>query len=160
MNLLNSDKFAPLHVACSVGNESVASYLLFKKHVDSNVVGDNGWVPLEFACQFGHPHIVSLLLKDKKTNINYSNPIRGSCLHLSAKADHFAICQILLLNNIDLTLKNEVGKLAKDVTNSKKILDRIAWYENNKDLIDNNNKYGGAEVIDEIAEDEELALSS
>jgi len=92
LNLVNSDKFAALHVACSVGNEGVVAFLLMKKSVDPNIVGDNGWVALEFACYNGYPRIVNMLIKEKKTNINYSHPIRGSCLHLAAKNDHFPIC--------------------------------------------------------------------
>jgi len=37
--------------------------------------------------------------------------------------------------NIDLTLTNDSGQRAKDVTDSKKILDIIAWYETNKDSL-------------------------
>lgn len=36
--------------------------------------------------------------------------------------------------NVDLNIRNVNGQLAKDVTQSKKILDIIAWYERNKDL--------------------------
>jgi len=39
LNTLGADKFAPLHVACSVGNESIVNYLVYKKLVDPNVQG-------------------------------------------------------------------------------------------------------------------------
>jgi len=42
---------------------------------------------------------------------------------------------MLLMYNIDLSLTNESGQRAKDVTDSKKILDIIAWYETNKDSL-------------------------
>jgi ankyrin repeat protein len=103
---MGEDKFSPLHVACSVGNESIVNYLVFKKHVDPNIQGRQEWVPLELACWNGHPRIVDMLLKDKRTNLNYQHPVRGSCLHLAAKGDHFQICQILLMVNIDLTIRN------------------------------------------------------
>ena len=32
------------------------------------------------------------LFKIKNTDLNYSSPLRGSCLHLAAKADNFQIC--------------------------------------------------------------------
>jgi hypothetical protein len=81
-----------------------------------------------------------MLLKDKRTNLNYQHPVRGSCLHLAAKGDHFQICQMLLMMNIDLTIRNVNGQLAKDVTQSKKILDIIAWYENNQGMLKRDEK--------------------
>lgn len=39
LNVLGNDKFSPLHVACSVGNESIVNYLLVKKHIDPNKQG-------------------------------------------------------------------------------------------------------------------------
>lgn len=97
LNMAGSDNNTPLHVACSVGNDNVVQYL-FKKDVDPNHRGQNDWVPLEWACWLGHPRIVGLLLSNKKTNVNYRHPQRGSCLHLAAKADHFQICQMLLMH--------------------------------------------------------------
>jgi len=38
---------------------------------------------------------------------------------------------MLLMNNIDLNITNVNGQRAKDVTDSKKILDVIAWYATN-----------------------------
>ena len=54
--------------------------------------GVNDWIPIEVACHNKHPRIVDMLLKIKNTNLNYSSPLRGSCLHLAAKADNFQIC--------------------------------------------------------------------
>lgn len=119
LNQLGGDGFAPLHVACSVGNESIVNYLVFKKHVDPNIKGKDECVPLELACWNGQPRVVDLLLKDKRTNLNYNNPSRGSCLHLAAKKDHFQICQVLLLRGIDVTLVNQSGQRAKDVTSNE-----------------------------------------
>lgn len=109
----------------------MVQYLLFKKHVDPNVEGKSRWRPLEYACWNGHPRIVDMLLKDKRTDLNYNHPVRGSCLHLAAKGHHFQICQMLLMHNIDFTLENQNGLKAKNATESKKILDIIAWYESN-----------------------------
>lgn len=89
LNQLGGDGYAPLHVACSVGNESIVNYLVFKKEVDPNVKGKDDCVPLEIACWNGRPRVVDMLLKDKRTNLNSTNPKRGSCLHLAAKKDHF-----------------------------------------------------------------------
>ena len=152
--MVGSDKIAPIHAACSVGNESVLNYLLFKKFVDPNVRAQtNEWVPLELACWHGHPRVVNILLKDKRTNLNYSHPQRGSCLHLASKGQHFQIVQMLLMHNIDFTIKTQEGKLAKEVTNSKQILNIIAWYEKNQ----NNkveDKNAVANIINEINEEE------
>ena len=35
------------------------------------------------------------------------------------------------MHNIDFTLENQSGLKAKNATESRKILDIIAWYENN-----------------------------
>lgn len=37
--MLGSEMFSPLHVACSVGNESIVNYLVHKKHLDPNIQG-------------------------------------------------------------------------------------------------------------------------
>jgi ankyrin repeat protein len=87
--MLGNEQLSPLHFACSIGNENMVQYLLFKKHVDPNVEGKSRWRPLEYACWNGHPRIVDILLKDKRTDLNYNHPVRGSCLHLAAKGDHF-----------------------------------------------------------------------
>ena len=131
LNALGSDGFTPLHVACWVGNESVVNYLVFKKFVNTNIKADAKkleWLPLEIACWNGYPRIVNMLLKDKHTNLNSIHPTRGSCLHLAAKGDHFQIVQMLLMHNIDLEIKTQDGKLAKQVTSTSKILNIIAWY--------------------------------
>jgi hypothetical protein len=39
LNVLGEDNFSPLHVACSVGNEGIVSYLIYKKHADPNIQG-------------------------------------------------------------------------------------------------------------------------
>lgn len=118
-------------MACSVGNESIVNYLVVKKQVDPNVKGKDDCLPLEIASWNGHPRIVDLLLKDKRTNLNSNHPVRGSCLHLAARKDHFQICQLLLLRGIDVTLTNEKGQRAKDVTTNEQLRSRIIWYENN-----------------------------
>lgn len=89
LNQLGGDGYSPLHVACSVGNDSIVHYLIVKKQVDPNVKGKDDCLPLEIASWNGHPRIVDLLLKDKRTNLNSIHPTRGSCLHLAARKDHF-----------------------------------------------------------------------
>jgi|TARA_B110000285_G_C15133317_1_gene625124 hypothetical protein len=134
----------------------MVQYLLFKKHVDPNVEGKSRWRPLEYACWNGHPRIVDMLLKDKRTEINYNHPVRGSCLHLAAKGHHFQICQMLLMHNIDFTLANQNGLKAKNATESRKILDIIAWYEANMSKNEQENeRIPDVGVIQEIPEDGE-----
>lgn len=70
---------------------------------------------------------------------------------------------MLLMHNIDFNLQNENGLKAKDVTESRKILDIIAWYEAN---MQGNRREERAADIDvdvieeEKEEDEEVANSS
>ena len=37
LNVLGNDNFSPLHVACSVANEAMVNYLVYKKHADPNI---------------------------------------------------------------------------------------------------------------------------
>ena len=65
----------------------------------------------------GFFQIVNLLLDDKRIKLNEVNSEeRGSALHLAAKSNYLPICQILLLKEIDLNLKDKDGLLAKQVT--------------------------------------------
>ena len=152
LNKIGSDGYAPLHDACSVGNESDANYLLFKKKVHTNLKAKIlDWLPLEIACWSGYPRIVNMLIKDKHTNLNCVHPMRGSCLHLAAKGDHFQIVQMLLMFNIDFNITTEEGKKAKDVTSTKKILDIIAYYEKNP----NESSAAGTNLVANIISEEE-----
>jgi ankyrin repeat protein len=57
------------------------------------------------------------LVEDKRLNINQINAEeRGNALHLAAKSNYLPICQILLLKDIDLTVRDANGKLAKEMT--------------------------------------------
>jgi ankyrin repeat protein len=71
-----------------------------------------------------------MLLEDKRLKINTVNSEeRGSVLHLAAKSNYLPICQILLLNNIDLNIKDKEGLLAKQVTTNPQIKNLIEKYE-------------------------------
>jgi hypothetical protein len=58
------------------------------------------------------------------------------------------------MHNIDFSLENENGQKAKDVTKSRKILDRIAWYESN--MTSSNRRYDSVTIVepDTIAEED------
>lgn len=68
------------------------------------------------------------------------------------------------MHNIDFTLENQNGLKAKDATESRKILDIIAWYESN--MASNNNRQGRGEIepsvaiLEEEKEEDEPADSS
>lgn len=72
---------------------------------------------------------------------------RGTPLHLAAKSNYLPICQILLLQGIDLSIKDSNGNLAKDVTTNLNIHNLIEKYENQEQQYNN--------MIDEIKEEEE-----
>jgi ankyrin repeat protein len=160
LNQIGSDGYAPLHQSCSLGNESIVRYLLFKKNVDPNVRGKDEWVPLEMACWFDKPRIVDLLLKEKKTKLNVKHPVRGSCLHLSAKKNNFQICQMLLMQGIDVGITNKEGKRAVDVTKSKKIIDIIKKYESGIQKSSIQESIGNLNAISEEDQEEEEKFSS
>ena len=75
----------------------MTEYLLFKRMINPNILGKDGWSPLEIAVQTGIIEIVQLLLKDKRINLKPKTSSHGSALHLSASAGHFKITNLLLL---------------------------------------------------------------
>ena len=75
----------------------MTEYLLFKRMVNPNTLGKDGWSPLEIAVQTGIIEIVQLLLKDKRINLKQKTSSHGSALHLSASAGNFKITNLLLL---------------------------------------------------------------
>jgi hypothetical protein len=63
---------------------------------------------------------------------------------------------MLLMHNIDFTLANQNGLKAKNATESRKILDIIAWYEANMSKTEQENeRVPDVAVIQEIPEDGE-----
>ena len=58
---------------------------------------------------------------------------------------------MLLLMNIDLTIKNVNDQFAKDVTSSKRIVDIIVWYENNQGIVKRDEKV--TDDVDAIQEE-------
>ena len=68
------------------------------------------------------------------------------------------------MHNIDFTLANQSGLKAKNATQSRKILDIIAWYEKNADKIQEEKEkiadVNKIEVIQESDGEEEPADSS
>ncbi len=91
-----------------------------------------------------------MLIKNKKTLLNEVTTLeRGSPLHLAAKSNYLPICQILLLQGIDLTIKDGNGNLAKDVTTNLQIRNLIEKYEQNQQTNQ------GSNLIEEIIQEEE-----
>ena len=100
------------------------------RKVNPNVLGKDNWSPLEIAVQSGFFQIVDILKNEKKTKLNQvNNPDRGSALHLAAKSNNLPVCQILLLADIDLTITDSQGKLAKELTTAENITLLIEKYE-------------------------------
>ena len=66
---MGSSGFNCLHAACGSGNIEITEYLLFKRKVNPNILGKDGWSPLEIAVQTGVIEIVQLLLKDNRINL-------------------------------------------------------------------------------------------
>jgi Ankyrin repeats (many copies) len=75
-------------------------------------------------------------MEDKRTHINtVSSDVRGSTLHLAAKAGYLPICQILLLKGVDLAIRDGNGLLAKQVTSNAQIRNLIEKYEEQKHAV-------------------------
>ena len=99
LELLGSDGFNCLHVACGSGHIDLVKFLLQMKRLNPNTKGHEGWTALEIAATSGVLEIVQTLLADKRT-IFVGGSSRGSALHLAAQIPNgFKICQTLLLEN-------------------------------------------------------------
>lgn len=67
-----------------------------------NILSRDGWGALHIASHLGFYEIVDILLKDKRTKAQLvGNEERGTGLHCAAKANHFKVVQMYLMNNVD-----------------------------------------------------------
>ena len=74
--------------------------------------------------------MVELLLMGEQTDINLMSELHGTPLHLAAKIGNLKIVQQLLMNGADITIKSmKNGKLAKDNTDSQRVIFLIEKYE-------------------------------
>lgn len=74
--------------------------------------------------------MVELLLMAEATDINLMSSLHGTPLHLAAKIGNLKIVQQLLMNGADITIKSmKNGKLAKDNTDSQRVIFLIEKYE-------------------------------
>lgn len=129
-SLIGLQGWSAIHSACSQNNTEVVEYLVNKRRVNPNLRGKDNWSPLEIAIQSGFFQLANLLLDDKRTQVNQVNSdMRGSALHLAAKSGYLPICQILLLKNVDLSIRDSNGLLAKQVTSNPQVKNLIEKYE-------------------------------
>jgi ankyrin repeat protein len=74
--------------------------------------------------------MVELLLMGEKTDVDLMSSLHGTPLHLAAKIGNLKIVQQLLIYGADITVKSQKnGKLAKDNTDSQRVIFLIEKYE-------------------------------
>ena len=96
LNMLGSDGFNVLHVACGSANMKVMEYLIKKRKLNPNKRAKDDWRPLEILVQNGLTEGVEFMLSHAKPNLSKISS-RGSVLHTAVRNKNFKICQILLL---------------------------------------------------------------
>jgi ankyrin repeat protein len=74
--------------------------------------------------------MVELLLMGEKTDVDLMSSLHGTPLHLAAKIGNLKIVQQLLIYGANITVKSQKnGKLAKDNTDSQRVIFLIEKYE-------------------------------
>ena len=91
LNMLGSDDFNLLHVACSSASIETIEYLLNQRKLNPNTEGKDQWRPLEILVKIGFTEGVQLLVHHKKINLSYQSD-RGSLLHTAVRQKDFKIC--------------------------------------------------------------------
>ena len=85
----------------------MTDYLLFKRNVNPNTPGKDGWTPLEIAVQAGIIEIVQTVLLDDRLDLKAGDNQRGSALHIAASAGNFKITNLLLLQAPYLLMRKD-----------------------------------------------------
>ncbi|CAI2381728.1 unnamed protein product [Moneuplotes crassus] len=147
-----------IHAACQYQNLPLVEYLVDKMRCDPNVLSDDGWSALHIASHLGFHQIVDFLLKTSKVDPNLiGSTERGAGLHCAVNANHFAVVQIYLMNNVDIYIKNADGKTPKDICKDANILSLFEKVEKCQQEGKNNSEqlYSPREEIKEDLEENE-----
>ncbi|CDW79366.1 protein kinase domain containing protein [Stylonychia lemnae] len=119
-----------LHLAVERKHKQIIAYLLFDAKLDPNrLTEETEMSALHIAVQMKSSDVIELLLTHDKTEIDIQSSIHGTPLHLACRGGSVKIVQQLLLNNADLSIKNNKFKTAKEVTNNQRIIYLIEKYE-------------------------------
>ena len=128
LNMLGSDGFNVLHVACAQANMDVVKYLLKCKELNPNIASKDDYRPLDILAENGLIEGIMLLIRHGKTDLSHISS-KGSVLHTAVKNMKFRICQILLIEEKSLiNTVSPTGQTVFDIRTSKEITKLLKKY--------------------------------
>ena len=137
LNMLGSDGFNVLHVACAQANMDVVKYLLKCKELNPNVASKDDYRPLDILAENGLIEGVRVLIRHGKTDLCHTSS-KGSVLHTAVKNKKFKICQILLIEEKSLiNTVSPTGETVFDIRTSPEITKLLKQYNQIQDGFSN-----------------------
>ena len=109
----------------------MTDYLLFKRKVNPNTLGKDGWSPLEIAVQNGIVEVVQRVISDQRLDLTVQgSKKRGSALHLAASQGNFKMVNVLLFKAPSLLMAtDEQNQTAIDVATNPKVIALMKRYQ-------------------------------
>jgi len=109
----------PLHVAATIGNDSMIQVLLDNK-ADINLKDKSGSTALHDAARKGHESVVKILIKHG-TNIDEKRNRGKTPLHVAVENNHENIVKLILENEGNVNSKNEYGDTPLHIAVNKSV---------------------------------------
>jgi len=136
-NILNTDGKTALHLAAENHNIACLALLLDVYGVDINYLAQNSWNALHFSLNDSDTKnalkTVAYLI-EKGININYCSDENWTCLHQAASQGLVQCIKLLLLKNVDASIKDSKGLYAHEIAKIKghrscyNLLYQVFWY--------------------------------
>lgn len=108
LNVFNSSKMTPLHLACDVENAAMVKTLL-EYRAQAEIVGGNNETPLHIACRKGLSEISEILLHNG-ANPTSTTADGSSPLHLASAKGCHTIVAMLLNRSRDVDIADHTGR--------------------------------------------------
>ncbi|XP_019873671.1 ankyrin repeat domain-containing protein 49 [Aethina tumida] len=115
VNIIDRDKYTPLHRACSTNQKEVA-LLLIENGADVDAKTDMGWTPLHSCCHWNSLDCANILLQHG-ADVNAQSEGGQTPLHVAAcHGASYGIVEILLMHPyIKPNIKNKSDETAMDI---------------------------------------------
>ncbi|XP_063921132.1 uncharacterized protein LOC135135940 [Zophobas morio] len=108
-------KCTPLHLACEKGHTDIIELLVSRK-ADINASNDVGWTCLHLTSMNGNADVCRTLLKlSKHIDVNAVDHETKTSFYWACQYGHEAICDLLVKNEANISIKAEDGKTALHV---------------------------------------------
>ncbi|XP_070842326.1 transient receptor potential cation channel subfamily A member 1-like [Chaetodon trifascialis] len=116
-NILNTALLSPLHLAVSLGHNSLVELLLSYCATDSNLQGDLGNTPLILACSMNNCEALSMLLKNRAL-LCQQNKLGHFPIHAAAFAGAKTAMEVILKSGEEMGYRTESHINYLDKSNS------------------------------------------